>query len=334
MLKVGIIGLGVGKKHIKAFNSHPGCKVAIVCDFSEEKRKEAGREYPDMRVTRDAGDVLCDPELDIVSVASFDNYHYEHVLGALENNKHVFVEKPLCLFPHEALSIREVLNKNRNIRMSSNLTLRTCPRFVGLKEGVLSKEMGRLFYMEGDYFWGRIYKMTEGWRGKMEYYSIVLGAAIHMIDLLLWISGQNPVAVQGYGNQIATSGSGFRFNDFASILMRFENGMVAKVCANGGCVHPHFHRVTVFGTERSFLHEIGGGMWMEPGRPEAKRVEVKEEYPGVKERGRIISTFVDSILDKKTEAIVPTEDVFSTISVCFAAEKAIQEQKPVRIEYI
>lgn len=331
---MGIIGLGVGKKHIKAFNSHPGCKVTIVCDFSEDKREEAAREHPDMRVTRDAEDVLRDPELDIVSVASFDNYHYEHVLGALENHKHVFVEKPLCLYPHEALSIRECLNKNRDIRMSSNLILRTCPRFVRLKEAVLSEEMGRLFYMEGDYFWGRIYKMTEGWRGKMDYYSIVLGAAIHMIDLLLWVSGEHPVEVQGYGNQIATSGSGFRFNDFASVLMKFENGMIGKICANGGCVHPHFHRLTVFGTKKSFLHEISSGIWMESASPEAERFEVKEEYPGFGERGKIITTFIDCILDKEAKAIVPTEDVFSTISVCFAAEKAVQEEKSIRIEYI
>jgi predicted dehydrogenase len=334
MLRAGIIGLGVGKKHIEAFNGHPGCKVTTLCDFSEEKYAETSKEYPSMRITKEAKDILHDPELDIVSVASFDNYHYEHVLSALENRKHVFVEKPLCLYPHEAISIRRVLDKNRDVQLSSNLNLRTCSRFVRLKEEILSKEMGDIFYMEGDYFWGRIHKMTNGWRGNMEFYSIVLGAAVHMIDLLIWISGQYPVGVQGYGNQIATSGSGFRFKDFASILMKFENGMIAKVCANGGCVHPHFHRVTVFGTKKSFLHEISGGVWLEPGGTEVERIEVKEKYPGVEERGKVITTFIDSILDPKARAIVPTEDVFSTMSVCFAAEKAIKEEKPIKIEYI
>lgn len=168
----------------------------------------------------------------------------------------------------------------------------------------------------------------------MEFYSIVLGAAVHMIDLLIWISGKNPLEVQGYGNQISTSGSGFRFKDFASILMKFENGMIAKVCANGGCVHPHFHRVTVFGTKKSFLHEISGGVWLESREPDAERVEVREEYPGVKERGKVITTFIDSILDPKARATVPTEDVFSTMSACFAAEKAINEEKTIKIEYI
>ena len=334
MLKAGIIGLGVGKKHIEAFNRHPGCKVTALCDFSEEKCAEVSNEYPKMRITKQAEDILHDPELDIISVASFDNYHYGHVLGALENGKHVFVEKPLCLYPQEAVSIRRVLDENLDIRLSSNLPLRTCPRFVRLKEAVLSKEMGKVFYMEGDYFWGRINKMTDGWRGKMEFYSIVLGAAVHMIDLLIWVSGQYPMEVQGYGNQIATSGSEFKFNDFASILMKFENGMIAKVCANGGCVHPHFHRVTVFGTKKSFVHEISGGMWMESGDLQAESVEVKEEYPGVEERNKVITTFIDSILDTEARAIVPIEDVFSTISVCFAAEKAVKEKKPVKIEYI
>jgi predicted dehydrogenase len=334
MLKAGIIGLGVGRKHIEAFNGHPGCRVAALCDFSEEKYAEAINEYPDMRITKEAKDILYDPELDIISVASFDNYHYEHVLGALENGKHVFVEKPLCLYPHEAISIRRVLGKNLDIHLSSNLPLRTCPRFVRLKEAVLSKEMGKIFYMEGDYFWGRIHKMTDGWRGNMEFYSIVLGAAVHMIDLLIWISGQKPLEVQAYGNQIATLGSSFSFNDFASILMKFENGMIAKICANGGCVHPHFHRVTVFGTKKSFLHEISGGVWLESREKEAERVEVREEYPGIEERDKVITTFIDSILEHKPRAIVPAEDVFSTISVCFAAERAIKEEKAIEIEYI
>jgi len=93
-LRTGIIGLGVGEKHIEAFNAHPNCEVTAVCDFSEEKLSIWRRLCPDAKGTRKAQDILEDPTLDIVSIASFDNYHFEQARSAIQNGKHLFVEKP------------------------------------------------------------------------------------------------------------------------------------------------------------------------------------------------------------------------------------------------
>ena len=168
----------------------------------------------------------------------------------------------------------------------------------------------------------------------MAFYSIVHGAAVHMIDLILWLIGEKPVEVQGYGNQIATSDSDFRFRDFASILLKFENDIVAKVSANGGCVHPHFHRLSIYGTNKTFIQDISGGKLIESNSYNAEIKEVNEDYPAVKEKRKVITTFLDSIVNHIVQPIVTNEDVFSTMSVCFAAEKSIQEGRPIQIEYI
>ena len=87
-LKAGIIGLGVGEKHIEGYQSHPDCEVVALCDFSEVRLNECKEKYPDLKITRNAEEILQNPEIDVVSIASFDNYHYEQVMKAL---KHVVI---------------------------------------------------------------------------------------------------------------------------------------------------------------------------------------------------------------------------------------------------
>ena len=333
-MKIGIIGLGVGRKHIQAFNSHPDCCVAGICDFSDDKLKAANPLFPNTKLTNDANEILDDPDIDLVSIASYDNHHFEQVVRAIRNKKHVFVEKPLCLHFDEAVEIRQQLQENRSVRLSSNLNLRTCPRFIRIKEAIGAGDMGSVFYLEADYFWGRIQKLTKGWRKEMEFYSIIHGAAVHMIDLILWTMNEKPVEVQGYGNRIATRGSGLRYNDFASLLVKFQNGEIAKITANGGCVHPHFHRLAVFGTRKSLIHEFGAGKWFEHGSTDLIETPISEDYPVLEDKAKIVTSFVDSILDDAEPGIVSCNDVFNTMSVCFAAEKALQSGNPMEIEYI
>ena len=79
--------------------------------------------------------------------------------------------------------------------LSTNLPLRRSPRFVRLRELIAGGELGELFHLEGDYDYGRRHKLTDGWRGRIPYYSVMLGGGIHMIDLLTWVSGLNVTEV-------------------------------------------------------------------------------------------------------------------------------------------
>ena len=161
MLRVGIIGLGVGEAHIQGYESHPQCEVISLCDFNPEKIDYARKRYPEKIVTGKAEDILCDSEIDIASIASYDNFHYKQVVSALDCDKHVFVEKPLCLYEKEARHIRELLNKKPHLKMSSNLILRKSPRFIDLKKCIEKGELGVTYHIEGDYNYGRLHKVTE-----------------------------------------------------------------------------------------------------------------------------------------------------------------------------
>lgn len=332
-LRIGIIGLGVGEKHIQAYESHPECEVVCLCDFSEDKLQMAREKYSGIRLTKDAAEVINDPEINVVSIASFDDYHFDQVKSSILNKKHVFVEKPLCQFREEAVQIKDLLNNHAEVKLSSNLNLRTAPRFKYLKDLIHMGKMGHIYYIEADYLWARLHKLTDGWRREMDYYSIINGAAVHMIDLLIWLTGMYPIEVKGYGNQIATHSSGFRFDDFVVLLLKFEDGMIAKVSANGGCVHPHFHKVAIYGTKRTFINDVSGGKLVSVRDSTHTFSDISEEYPG-KDKGDVIYSFIDSILNTDSKAIVSLEDVFKTMSVCFAAEESIKENNCVAVKYI
>lgn len=331
-LKVGIIGLGVGEQHISGYEKHPNCEVVSLCDFSGEKLRMAGKKYPGLKLTKLSDDILNDPEIDAVSIASYDNYHYAQIAKAIANDKHVFVEKPLCLYRKEAENIRALLKNKPGLKLSSNLILRMSPRFHDLKKMIKNGKMGSLFYVEGDYNYGRLHKITGGWRAKIDFYSVVYGGGVHMVDLLLWLTGDKVAEVEAYGNNIASSGSKFKYNDMVTSILKFKSGMIGKVAVNMGCVFPHFHNVSIYGTKATFVNGFKEGMLFRSKDPGALPKKIKSDYPGV-HKGDLIKSFVNSIL-KGTDAMVTEKDVFDAMSVCFAIEKAVHSNKSIVVDYI
>lgn len=334
MLRCGVIGLGVGLHHARSLARGGHSELALVCDLDEAKVRAALDEFPGARAVADASAILADPRIDLVVVAGYDDSHADQVVAALDNGKHVFVEKPMCLTRGEALRIRDALGRSPELRLSSNLGLRTSSRFSGVRDAVLSAGMGEIYHIEGEYLWGRKQKLLEGWRKDMAFYSIVHGAAVHMVDLVMWITGCRPVRVSGVGNGLATAGGAFRYRDFASFHLEFESGMTARVAAHGGCVHPHFHRLAVYGTDKTFLHDLNGAVWVESSDPEAVPVHDVGDYPARGCRGRVLESFVESLVLPDACPLVPCRDVFDCMSVCFAAEDAVQTGVPVAVEYM
>lgn len=331
-LRAGVIGLGVGEKHIEGYQRHPDCEVVALCDFSEEKLAAAKGRYPDIKITNQADELLRDPEIDIVSVATYDNYHYEQVVQAINNDKHIFVEKPLCLYEKEAIHIRHLLQEKPNLKISSNLILRESPRFGLLKQMIADGEMGQLFYVEGDYNYGRLHKITDGWRGKIDFYSVVYGGGVHIIDLLLWLTGDQVVEVTAYGNNLASRGTSFRYNDLVVSILKFQSGMVGKVAVNFGCVSPHFHALNIYGTKATFVNSAEDGTLIESRDPAQSGRKIMATSRA-EHKGALIYSFVDSILNRSQAKVTP-EDIFRTMSVCFAIEKATHQSGSVVVKYI
>ena len=153
-LGVGVIGLGVGLKHVLSFESHPDCEMVAVCDFSDDKLSLVKKDFPLLKTTKDANQILEDFGIDIVSVASYDNYHSSQIIQAINNGKHVMAEKPFCMNFDEILQIHNTHKQNEDIKISANHVLRSTSRFKRFKADIVNGKLGDIFYLEGDYYWG------------------------------------------------------------------------------------------------------------------------------------------------------------------------------------
>lgn len=328
-INTGIIGLGVGAQHAKAIAALPNCHVAWLCDLDADKLKIYGAEYPRARLTAHAEEVLTDPSVDFVVIASYDHMHADQVVTALDQGKHVLVEKPLCQTEDELTRIVGALERAPHLVFQSNLILRRFPRLQELKRSIDAGDFGEIYYIEADYAYGRIHKITEGWRGTVPNYSVMAGGGIHVIDAVLWLTGYQVREVYGCGNKIVTQGTSFQFNDFEVALLRMANGAIAKVSANFGCVYPHNHLFAIYGTKKTFVQNALGAAYISSRDLDVKPTPV---HPGaVVAKGAFIPQIINAIRGK-ADPEISRRELLDSMRVCLAIERAIAEGQPIQFE--
>ena len=333
MLNAAVIGMGVGEKHALAYENHQNIHLKTVCDFDLGKLNNLKTKFPNVSMETNDQSILENEDIDIVSIASYDNFHSNQIIQALNNGKHVMAEKPLCLTLEEMLKIHAVHKQNKDLKLSANHVLRSNSRFKKFKKDINAGKFGDVFYLEGDYYWGRKQKLF-GWRAETDFYSIILGAAIHMIDLVMWLVNSRPISVQAMGNDIANKNTSLKYNSFAVILLQFENGIIAKLTGNGGCVHPHFHGLKIFGTDQTAIQNRDGAFYLNSSEPNSDPILITEPYPEKEVREKVIHSFVDSILDPLITPLVPQQDVYDVMSVCFSAEEAMNTGNTIQVNYL
>jgi predicted dehydrogenase len=306
------------------------CRLVSVHDLDERRALELARDLG-CEVAPSLEAVLTDPDVDVVSIASYDDAHYEQTLAALRAGKHVFVEKPLCRTAAELRTLRAVCHEFPQLRIGSNLVLRAAPLYRHLHEQCAAGRLGRLYAFDGDYLYGRLGKITDGWRRDVSDYSVMLGGGVHLVDLMLLLTGEQPRAVSAVGNRISTEDSGFRYDDFVAATFRFDSGLVGRITANYGSVQPHRHVVRLFGTEATVVVDDAGARVYRTRDPEtAAEPIVLPAEPASK--GALIPNFVRSVVDGAP--LCPgAEHEFAVISACIAADEALAKGGEVDVDY-
>lgn len=317
-LGVAVVGLGVGARHLEAYRRHAHCRVVAVCDRDPARAAEAARTVPGAVALTDALEAIRSPGVDAVSIASYDADHHGHALAALEAGRHAFVEKPLCTRPDEVASLAAAARPGTVV--ASNLVLRAAPFFAELRRMVAAGELGEIYAVDGDYMYGRLPKLTEGWRGADPGYSPFMGGAVHMVDLMLWITGQRPEAVAAVGGDVCARGSAYPGDDFVAATYRFASGMVGRITANFGSVTRHHHVLRVFGTRGTAISDDAGvriHTLRDPGGP----VTDPGLSPLPADKGALIPEFVDACLGRPN-GLPGLAHELALVEACCAADEA------------
>ena len=330
-LNIGIIGLGVGFHHFKCFIQNKNCRVISVCDFDKKKIKVIQSKFPKIKTTLLDKDIIEDKNIDLVCIASYDNYHCDQIIASVKNKKHVFVEKPLCTNYKEYIKIKRILKKNPKIKISSNFVLRGAPQFITLNKMIKKKIFGKIFYISGEYNYGRLNKIINGWRSNIAKYSVTHGGAIHIIDLALSLLKKKPIKVVALGNNISTAKTNFSSNDIINSIIKFEDNTIVNITSNFGCVMPHHHTFKLYGTERTFPQDYSRA-YVSKSREVSNKVSKIDNNSLNKNKKKILESFIHSLVLKK-KPLVSQSDVINSMAISLAIDKSVKSNKWEKIKY-
>ena len=328
-IRVGVIGLGVGERHIHGYKQIEGVEVVACCDTDPDKLSAvADRQGVADRYT-DYHDLVRRSDIDAISICSYDDAHVEQAVACFREGKHVMCEKPIAL---DRAGLESVVRAQQDSGkfLSSNLILRQSPRFIAVRDMVRNGDFGDLHYMEGDYLHQILWKITEGWRGRMDFYCVAYGGGIHLIDLMRWIAGEEVGEVAAMAAKKVTRDTPFPYPDTMTALLRFDSGLMAKSTTSFATQRRQIHTLNVYGTRLSFENANGPGR-LYRGDGETDEEAFNAPYPAI-EKGDLLPDFIAAIREDR-EPIINARDVVRVMDICLAAWDAAREGRTMKVSY-
>jgi predicted dehydrogenase len=236
-VRIGVAGLGYwGPNLARNFESIPGSELTWCCDGSEAARARAAARFPGARAAADLDELLDDPSLDAVALATPVPTHAELAVRVLEAGKHCFIEKPLAQSVADAQRAVAAAERSGRTLMVGHL-LEYHPGVQRLKELTESGELGEQIY----YIYGNRLNLGKLRADENALWS--LGA--HDVSVLLYLAGEEPWECVAHGESYVRDG----VEDVVFCFLRFPSGLSAHLHLSW--LDPHKERrFTVVGSKR------------------------------------------------------------------------------------
>ncbi|HEY2316878.1 MAG TPA: Gfo/Idh/MocA family oxidoreductase [Solirubrobacteraceae bacterium] len=236
-VRVGVVGLGYwGPNLARNFAAIPGSEVTWLCDADETARARLSRTLPAARATADLDELLADPDLDAIVLATPVPTHAQLAVRVLEAGKHCFVEKPLAQSAADAERAVAAAQRADRLLMVGHL-LEYHPGVRRLKELTASGELGdQIYYIYGN-------RLNLGKLRSDENALWSLGA--HDVSVVLYLADEEPTEVHAHGESYVQPG----VEDVVFCFMRFPSGLAAHLHLSW--LDPHKERrFTVVGSQK------------------------------------------------------------------------------------
>jgi len=217
-LSVGVIGYGYwGPNIVRNFDVQDFSRVSMVCDRRPEALAKVAKSHPAIEVTSDPLEILRSPDIDIVAVVTPVWTHFELAKAALENGKHVFVEKPFTATSEQAEELIE-LAERKNLKIMVDHTFLFTGAVRKIKQLIDAGELGDLYY----------YDTTRVNLGLFQHdVNVIWDLAPHDLSIMDYLLSNKPEAVVATG-QVHING----VEDVAFITVYYSNKLIAHVNVN------------------------------------------------------------------------------------------------------
>lgn len=237
MVNFGVIGYGYwGPNVVRNLQSISGAEVVSVCDKSSASRRRAHKTSPHVYVTADAMEVINSPEIDAVAIITPVWTHFELAKAALENGKHVFVEKPFASNAAQAEQLIE-LAEQKNLKIMVDHTFLFTGAVKKIKQLLQEGALGKVYY----------YDSTRVNLGLFQHdVNVVWDLAPHDLSIMDYLIERSPEALVAAGQRHLNG-----LEDIAFITLYFPDNIIGHVNVNW--LSPVKVRTTLIGGEKKML---------------------------------------------------------------------------------
>lgn len=211
---IAVVGAGYwGPNLIRNFYENDSTELKAVCDLDPKKLAKIGKRYPSAALVTDYNDLLANPEVEAVAIATPVHTHYPLAKKALEAGKHVLVEKPMAMTSAECMELIAIADE-RNLTLMVDHTFVYHGAVKRIKDEVDSGSLGELLYFDSVRINLGLFQSD---------INVVWDLAPHDLSIMDYIIGKTPLSIQASGACHAGNG----IEDIAYITVTFEGNMIA-----------------------------------------------------------------------------------------------------------
>ena len=236
-VKFGVVGYGYwGPNVVRNLHTTSGVEISAVCDQNPAARRRVHKAYPHVYVSGDANEVLTSPDIDAVAIVTPVWTHFELAKAALENGKHVFVEKPFTSNVAQAEALIE-LAERKNLKIMVDHTFLFTGAVKKIKQVLNDGQLGKLYY----------YDSTRVNLGLFQHdVNVVWDLAPHDLAIMDHVIEGSPEAIVATGQKHLNG-----FEDVAYLTIYFPDKVIAHINVNW--LSPVKVRTTLIGGEKKML---------------------------------------------------------------------------------
>jgi predicted dehydrogenase len=240
-VRIGVVGCGYwGPNLVRNLRQSPDCQLKVVCDASEARLSHMRRLHPDVATTHKFEELLNDPELDAVVIATPVRFHYEMAKSVLNAGKHVFIEKPMARTEAEGEELVNLAERQGLVLMVGH-TFLFSPAVRRMKEIVDAGDIGEVQYISAR-------RLNLGLFQKD--INVAWDLAPHDISILLHLLDELPVSVSCQGSSHVSRG----IEDVTMMYLTFRKNRCAFV-HNSWLDPKKVRQMTVVGSQRMIVYD-------------------------------------------------------------------------------
>jgi UDP-N-acetylglucosamine 3-dehydrogenase len=311
-LGVAVIGTGFwGKNHARVYKELESTELVAICDTNAERAKTIADQFGVKAYTNSAM-MMRNEEIEAVSVCTWSTSLAKEALRALRCEKHVLVEKPMATSTKQAEKLVVTAEQN-GLHFTVGFLMRFIPGLCHIRKAVESKKIGQLVCATA--------KRVSQWPERIGDVGVVKDTAIHDIDVMRFIFGEDPISVYAKVGAMRHK----KFEDYALIMLTFADGKSAFIESNW--LTPYKTRtLTVTGSDAIMrLDYITQELWIE-----AAKENVQPKYPWQEPLKAELQHFSDCVL-KKEKPVVTGEDGVKALDIAIAALESSAKNKAIKL---